>query len=172
MDYFNCPHCGALINSEGLCPSCNEPLIDADKEIEETPTEPSISTEATKEYGGIRRLGYFLGMFGLGGLNYMFELTDDPVIAPFGSLIVLVLSFFLVVNRLHNIGLSGWWSLLMLVPVANLLVGIRCGICPEGYRDTKKLDTAGRVLAGIFIAFGVLVVIMLGFLFFDSYYIR
>jgi len=28
-------------------------------------------------------------------------------------------------------------------------------MCPEGYQDTKKLDTAGKIIAGIFIGLAV-----------------
>jgi len=87
----------------------------------------------------------------------------DPVLAWLGFLVAIVLCFILVVNRLRNIGISGWWSLLwwsllILVPVANLLVAICCLMYPEGYQHTEKLDTAGKVLfwGGIFIGLAVL----------------
>ena len=57
--------------------------------------------------------------------------------------------------RLHNIGRSGWWSLLILIPIANLFVGIPCAIIPGGYKDTKKLDTVWKIIAVIFIVFAV-----------------
>jgi uncharacterized membrane protein YhaH (DUF805 family) len=68
---------------------------------------------------------------------------------------------YLVVNRLHNIGRSGLWSILIIVPIANFFVGIPCAIFPEGYQDTKKLDTAGKIIAGIFIGLA-LVVFLIG----------
>ena len=55
--------------------------------------------------------------------------------------------------------MSGLYSLLMFVPFANIYIGVKCAVCPEGYQDTKKLDTAGKILAGIFIGFVVLMVI-------------
>jgi uncharacterized membrane protein YhaH (DUF805 family) len=110
------------------------------------------SAGTTRTYGGIRRTGYWLGMFGLAMLNLMFTQAEDLRLVVTGFLIVIPLCFVLVINRLHNIGTNGWWSLLILVPIASLFVGIPCAICPEGYADTKQLDSAGSILAGIFIA--------------------
>jgi len=115
--------------------------------------------EQQRNYGGIRRLGYFFGTLGLSASLqiYMgiFHLKPDPTtifIELFIEFIlVLSLTFVLVVNRLRNIGMSGWWSVGMLVPIANVYLGVKCLACPEGYQDTKKLDSAGKVIAGIFI---------------------
>ena len=38
------------------------------------------------------------------------------------SLVLIYISFSLMIKRLHDIGQSGWVSLLALVPVANLLL--------------------------------------------------
>jgi uncharacterized membrane protein YhaH (DUF805 family) len=112
-------------------------------------------------YGGIGRLGYWLGCFAMLAIYVVFRLADRGA-GELGFAIVInfVLSFVLVVSRLRNIGMSSWWALLLLVPCAGIFVGVPCAICPEGYQDTKKLDTAGRVLAGIFIAFLVIGVII------------
>ena len=61
------------------------------------------------------------------------------------SLVLLFPIYF----RLKNIGMNPWWCLVAIVPLANLLISIRCLIFPEGYQDTKKLDTAGKVITGI-----------------------
>ena len=117
--------------------------------------------EQEKGYGGIRRLGYFFGMTGVAVINAVFTGTaqGEPSIAFFGIIVISVLPFVLIVNRLHNTGMSGWWSLLTLVPIVNLFVGVRCLMCPEGYQDTKILDTAGKVIAGIIIGPGILAVV-------------
>lgn len=119
--------------------------------------------EQEKNYGGIRRLGYFLGMVGVAIINGVFSAVaqGEPGIAFLRPIVTLVLSFVLVVNRLRNIGMSSWWSLLILVPIANLFILVRCLMCPEGYQDTKKLDTTGKIIAGIFIGLLVLVVVSL-----------
>ncbi len=117
--------------------------------------------EQEKNYGGIHRTGYFFGILGVAVINGIFDAAgqSESGIASLGLIITFLVSFVLVVNRLRNIGMSGWWSLLILVPVANLFVGIKCTICPEGYQDTKKLDTAGKIIAGIFIGLVVLIVV-------------
>jgi uncharacterized membrane protein YhaH (DUF805 family) len=104
-----------------------------------------------KHYGGIRRLGYFLGMLGAGVLYEVCSMAADgePGVTSVGSIIALAISFILAVNRLRNIGTSGWDSLLILVPLANIYIGIKCLICQEGYEDTKKLDTTGRMIVGV-----------------------
>jgi uncharacterized membrane protein YhaH (DUF805 family) len=117
--------------------------------------------EEEKNYGGIHRTGYFFGMLGVAVINGIFNAAGqgESGIASIAWIITLVASFVLVVSRLHNIGMSGWWSLLILVPVANLFVGVKCAMCPEGYQYTKTLDTAGKIIAGIFFGLVVLVLI-------------
>ena len=104
---------------------------------EQAPADLMQQNKQAKNYGGIQRLGYFFGMIGVAVINGVFTgaAQGEHGIAFFGTIVTLVLSFVLIVNRLHNIGMSGWWSLLILVPIANLFVGIRCLMCPEGYQD-------------------------------------
>lgn len=120
-----------------------------------------------REYGGIRRLAYF-------GLAFLLGIFQNVVMAGLGQTgaeppiglavlaIFFVFSLIPVYYRLKNIGMNPWWCLGMLVPLLNLLIGIRCLVLPEGYQDTKKLDTAGRVLtlivAALFIGFVALIV--------------
>jgi len=75
------------------------------------------------------------------------------------ALFFMVVSFIPVYYRLKNIGMNPWWCLLMLVPIANLLVGIRCLVFQEGYVDTKKLDTAGKVITYIVLGLFILVIV-------------
>ncbi len=143
----------------------SDKVIEFDKvlEIEKPPAGPPVPAEDTKEYGGIGRIVYWLGMFGVNVLIIVliviFIATGERGLLLLAALIVIPLTFFLIVTRLHNIGMSGSWSLLMLVPIAGLFVHFRCLVYPEGYQDTKKLDTAGKVLAAIVIASLVFVVI-------------
>ena len=76
------------------------------------------------------------------------------------QVVAIPLSIALAVSRLHNIGMSGWWSLFMLVPVVNLYIMAKCLLCPEGYHNSGKLDTAGRVIAGTFVGFVLLLVVI------------
>ena len=139
------------------------PQVDTDTEHESTAGLLQQDNQENK-YGGIRRTGYFLGILGISVFNTVAYATavaaNEPIMANIGMIITLVPSFFLVVSRLHNIGRSGWWSLLILIPIANLFVGIPCAIFPEGYQDTKKLDTAGKIIAGIFIGLAVVAFVL------------
>ncbi|MCW0217276.1 MAG: hypothetical protein OJI67_03035, partial [Prosthecobacter sp.] len=55
-------------------------------------------------------------------------------------------------SRLKNIGMNPLWCLIMLIPIVGVLIHLRCLILPEGFADTKKMDTAGKVIMGILAA--------------------
>lgn len=120
-------------------------------------------TEA-KQYRGIGRLAYFFGMVGASVFSAVCNIAAEsqPAVALLAWLALNGLAFVLVVNRLRNIGMSGWWSLLILIPLANIYIGIKCLVCPEGYEDTKTLDTAGKTIAAV--AIGVVVLAVVGVL--------
>ena len=124
----------------------------------------STSAEATKKYSGIRRRWYWLGMVGISVLNsFLLPLADNMnAILTLGA-VLIPLCFTIVVKRLNNTGISGWWSILTLVPIANIYISYRCAVYPEGYQDTKKLDTTGKVLTGVFIIL-VVSIFAIGFL--------
>lgn len=133
----------------------------------ETPFVPGRS------YGGIGRLAYF-GYTFLAAILYQVVLLGVAAAAggaggPDGNMVLLigtVISFlvymgvllFIVAQRVTNLGSNPWWCLGMLVPFLNILVGLRCLICPEGYTDHKTLDTPGKIIGGIFVAFILLIV--------------
>jgi uncharacterized membrane protein YhaH (DUF805 family) len=117
-----------------------------------------------KHYGGVRRLGYFLGMLGGGVLYEVCNMAagDAPDVASVGSIIALVISFILAVNRLRNIGMGGWAAILFFIPLMNVYIGIKCLICQEGYEDVKKLDATGRMIVGVSI--GIILFVVAGML--------
>jgi hypothetical protein len=92
--------------------------------------------------------------------------------ATYVGLLVLIgavlWTVWLVVNRLRNIGVSVWWSLVMLLPpcwpIGYIVGNIGCLVLPAGYRETRKVDTSGKVVglglaAGFAVAFLAVVVI-------------
>jgi hypothetical protein len=126
--------------------------------------------EPLREYGGIGRLAYVgysflagvatnvLGMVA-GAIGAGNELLGPAVFAI--ALIAAVgLTIFITVQRLKNMGYSGWWSLLLFVPLVNILVGLRCLICPVGYADTKRLDRTGTILTVIVVGLFLLFVLV------------
>jgi len=116
-----------------------------------------------RHYGGIGRLAYLFGMVGaliLGGIVNILAQSK-----ALGGLLVLIIDFVLTVSRLQNMGRSGWWSLLILVPFANLYIGLVCITFPKKYQETKELDTAGKIIMGISIALIVLMLLLLAYRF-------
>jgi uncharacterized membrane protein YhaH (DUF805 family) len=96
----------------------------------------------------------------------MIGLFRQPDPAKFFWVDVLCIGaiFWITAARLHNIGVSGWWSLLLLVPIVNILLTVRCSIFPEGYADHRQLDFAARVilwfiLGQVVIVVGLMVVV-------------
>lgn len=140
------------------------------------PYAPPEAPALERHYGGIRRLsfigiiiGVYLAFFllslgsGLALAGVFF--TGDEGLLHYGALFLLllvllfVLTVILVYQRFKNIGRNPWWCLLMLVPVLNLLVVVPCLVLQEGYADTKKLDTGGKVIACIILGFVILYLI-------------
>ena len=110
-------------------------------------------TVLQEDYGGIGRLAYFLGVCGVAVLcaliNTAIGILDqgESLGLPHTYMLGQVLVLILVAARLQNTGASGWWSLITLVPLLGLVITIPCFVYPEGYKDTRKLDTAGRIIA-------------------------
>lgn len=61
-----------------------------------------------------------------------------------------LLALGVVLARLRNVGMSGWWLPGFLVPVLNLWLGYRLFACPPGYAAVGKLDGIGVVLAIVY----------------------
>jgi hypothetical protein len=62
--------------------------------------------------------------------------------------------------RLKKIGRSPWLSLLLLVPIANLIIGIPGFFAPPNYATTKKLDTAAIISIRIIPCLSILCIII------------
>lgn len=133
-----CLTCGRIHRGRGsFCQNCGKPL-----------------DLHAKEYGGIGRLGYVLFAIILGVVQVMLTSLVGTLEGE-GVLIFLfsVLHFVPVCLRLQNLGMSGWWSLLLLVPIGNVAVTFYCLVFPKGYNDTKELDAAGRIMIGVVVCF-------------------
>ena len=122
-----------------------------------------------RRYGGIGRLAYLGIAIVLAVVqNVVAELLATEDDTRFWILLVNIFFLFLsiipVYYRLKNTGMNPWGCLLMIVPIANLFIGIRCLVCQEGYADSKKLDTAGKVAA--FIVVGLFLLLVVGLVIF------
>lgn len=116
-------------------------------------TAPSRSSTADKEYPGFGRLIYF-------GLYIL--LIFIAIIPIIGIIITIIGLVYIIAQRLRNVGYSAWLTILLIVPLANMVLGIICIAAPEGYADHKKLDTPGRIIAGLFL--GLFALAIIGFI--------
>lgn len=112
----------------------------------EASPDQSSSPRRTLDSDGINRL-QFAGAVVLvfvGATTILWLLKPDqgshshdptgPVISLIGVAILIVLGAL----RLHNIGYSGWWSLLMLIPFVNLIVYGICFFSPTGQAEQER----------------------------------
>ena len=112
----------------------------------------------TGTFGGVDRLQYFLISMGIGVANMVLTLmfADTPAVAMVSLIAAVIASIYLVVQRLKNIGSSPWWTLAFIVPLLNLYIGMKCLAFPEGYQEHKQLDSAAKIIIGLFLAMFVL----------------
>ena len=118
------------------------------------------------EWPGFGRAIYYIGSALLGAASS----TLPPLLEPYAKgyemfllavpILILVLSVWLGLQRLANVGMSRWWYLGSAVPLLNLWVAYRMAVCPAGYAFHKKLDGAGVFLA-ILYWLGVIAMILL-----------
>ena len=76
-------------------------------------------------------------IFRAGGFDETWQVSMS--IFPLELLIFWVVYFILAVGRFHDIGSSGWWSLLLLVPVVNLIVWAYLLFAPSAVRKEAQL---------------------------------
>lgn len=119
--------------------------------------------EMPLEYPGIGRLAYFLSSMGFTLVFYALIFViifaalgaDSGAGMAIGIVLVSLLFFagflFLAVKRITNLGMSGWALLWGLVPFMNVWIHWRMMACPAGYENHRTLDTAGKVITGLWI---------------------
>ena len=131
--------------------------------------ESSATVVATRDsYGGIGRLAYF-GLTMLIAIVYqafagairLFVQVEFGVFAILPILVIYVGALmYLVALRNINMGFSPWWCIGIIIPLLNILVGVRCLICPEGYADHKKLDRPAIIVLSVLFSLLLLVIIL------------
>jgi uncharacterized membrane protein YhaH (DUF805 family) len=122
-----------------------------------TPPQPDQASDPLGDRPHFGRILYLVSTFGAGFVGGLFMSNSSS--APLGSLIMIIGIGVALVLRLRDIGHSGWWALLMFVPVGNLVIGIMAISAPRGYAITKKADTAMKVLGWITLGFFVLIIL-------------
>ena len=115
------------------------------------------------EYPGLGRLAYFLTTIGICIVFYIIlffviftAFSTNSMAGMMGaitifSLLTIAGTMFLGSKRTINLGMSGWAVLWSLVPFMNVWIAWRMMACPAGYEDHRTLDTAGKVISGIWI---------------------
>src|SRR5438105_3468153 len=93
-------------------------------------------------YGGIGRMSYFLCIIlalALFGVASFFAWGPSFIGA---AAIVSTFAIFCVstIRRLMNLGVSAWFVLLSIVPIANMFLVISCLALPQGYQETRRID--------------------------------
>lgn len=132
-----------------------EPAVpnSAVRPVASTAISPDGGHPTTKKYGGIRRTPYNLGILGALIVGGMVSRGSDT-----GMILTTIIFFPLGILRLKNIGTSAWWILLAFVPIGNFLLGLRLMFYPEGFEETKKLDTAAKTSIYIILGFVVILI--------------
>lgn len=107
-----------------------------------------------KEYWMFFLISILIG-FGLGLIDGVLGLRSTGSIGMLGllyNLFILLPSFAVGARRLHDLGRSGWWQLIVLIPIIGVIVLI-VWYASEGesgsnaYGDDPKADTGGGMPA-------------------------
>lgn len=158
---MKCPKCGKE-NPDNVqkCKFCNWVLTIISRQTGPTnkTTRKNVvqTNEAEQSYGGISRIRFFLALVGLNIIGMVIGLiaglTNNHFLPGLWFLSSIFIGFLIIQARLINIGYNQWLALLLLVPLANIGLLAICIIFPEGYKDTRKLDSTGMILFAIFLA--------------------
>ena len=150
-------------------PDLTTPTVAAADRPETGPTVKELNKSSSegspvKQYGGMRRLTYLAIVLSHVVIDRAFEYaiySNTTMILYFAGWCLLV-ALVAVHYRLKNIGYNPDLCFLMLVPIVNLFLGIRCLVLQEGYKDTRKLDTVGKIITYIVLALVIALLIMIG----------
>ena len=88
------------------------------------------------EYGGMRRGAYWGWNIGLNFLALI------PILGIFAMIAGTV---YIIRERLKNLGYNLWYGWTILIPIYNIVIGLRLGFAPEGYADHKTLDKPAKI---------------------------
>lgn len=101
---------------------------------------PMAFSGHTPGLGGGMMGGWGMGFWGMGAWAMM---ASGPLAALFG-LAVLLPSIAVGVRRLHDVGRSGWWLLIWLVPVVGWLVLLFWFVQPSQATAAPKPDAGAN----------------------------
>ena len=135
----------------------------AEQSVYQAPAADLDTGREVTEYGGLTRLKYFLYGIGLQVIYYVLlgisGAAESGAMVAVAFLALLGGTVWLGYQRFVNIGSNGWWCLMIFVPIANIYFGLKALAFPTGYDDHKEMDTAGKVIIGLFVGMIVLGVV-------------
>ena|SRR5688572_23428923 len=76
-----------------------------------------------KRIGNLAYLTGILFSLGVALLNDKIPL-DNSLLVIFVAVLELTFCFSVIIRRLHDLNRSGWWSLTIFIPLANVILGI------------------------------------------------
>ena len=129
-----------------------------------SPRQDSVAEHMGREgnWPGARRRSYlFTNLILPFVVSFLVGLAAPLLVAQFGeeiagwialgaTFVPVLIGVYFGIQRLINVGMSGWWYLGNFVPLLNVWVFYRSFVCPAGYAYHKKLDGPGIFLAIIF----------------------
>lgn len=77
--------------------------------------------------GRINRKPYWMGLLVLMGTSFVIQILAGVAQSPaigYLSIVILVPAVMMAIKRLHDRGRSGWFYLLMIIPLVNIWIAI------------------------------------------------
>ena len=137
-----CRNCGRdLPEGTNVCPGCRAPQTGYARNRE---PQPSVGiVDATKLYftryadfkGRSRRSEYWWATLAIGILGTVIG-AILPDLAWIWTLATLVPSLAMCVRRLHDVGKSGWWYLISLIPLVGCIL-LLVWFCTDSKEDNQ-----------------------------------
>ena len=137
----------------------------------ETPQVPSdeefyeATSTQTESYDGTGRFGFLIGypllyLILFGAPCFLGQLLELNILTYGAFGVWLIMSIRLTCLRFINIGMSGWWTLGLFIPILNILLLLALNILPPGFSETRKLDIPAYII-GFFNLFPIIAIICL-----------
>jgi len=167
----HCPYCGEEILAVAVkCKHCHSDLTVANNgqgskravpiSLPLTANEIQFFNAITR-IGRLRYLAYFIGCyllalipFVIGGIFLGVHVSWLGICVMFlGCIFIVVMGILFAIRRLHDMNASGWWALLMLVPLVNfvftLVLIFAPGTLGENRFGPQPPSNSGWVVAGV-----------------------
>lgn len=103
--------------------------------------------------GRVRYIAYGMGIYFLFGiLGFLLSLAIGQAGMVIGWIAIMVVGFMLTIQRCHDFNTTGWLSLLVLVPLVNLIFWFIPGTDgSNNYGDKTAPNGAGVIIAALII---------------------